>query len=529
MRLVLRLVCAVLTLVAMAGPALAQQSGGILRITHRDSPASMSIHEEGTNSVLTPMMSVFNNLVVYDQHKKQNSLNTIVPELATSWTWNEERTRVTFKLREGVKWHDGKPFTARDVECTWNKLMGKSPDKFRLNFREGWYANLAEVVANGDFEITFHMKRAQPAFLALLASGYSPVYPCHVPSATMRTRPIGTGPFKLAEFKANESIKLVRNSDYWKPGLPYLDGIEFSIIPNRSTAILAFVADKFDMTFPYEIPVPLVKDVTSQDPKAICELTSSNVSTNLLVNREKPPFDNPAIRRAMALTLDRQAFIDLLSEGKNDLGGAMLAPPEGVWGLPPEILRGISGYGSNVEQNREAARKIMREQGYGPDKRLAVKVSTRNISPYKDPAVVLIDQLKQIYIDGELDVIETSIWFPKVTRRDFVVALNLTGSGVDDPDQQFLENYACGAQRNYTGYCNKEIDALIVRQSEERDQDKRRTLVWEIDRRLQQDVVRPMIYYTRAATCWRPEVKGLTLMVNSTYNGWRMEDVWLDR
>ena len=527
MRLVLRLVFAVLALVAMPERALAQQSGGILRITHRDSPASMSIHEEGTNSVVIPMMSVFNNLVLYDQHKKQNSLSTIVPELATSWTWNEARTQVTFKLREGVKWHDGKPFTARDVECTWNKLMGKSPDKFRLNFREGWYANLAEVVANGDFEVTFHMKRAQPAFLALLASGYSPVYPCHVPSAAMRTRPIGTGPFKLVEFKANESIKLVRNPDYWKPGLPYLDGIEFSIIPNRSTAILAFVADKFDMTFPYEIPVPLVKDVTSQDPKAICELTSVNVSTNLLVNREKPPFDNPAIRRAMALTLDRQAFIDLLSEGKADAGGAMMPPPEGVWGLPPEILRAISGYGGDVEQNREAARKIMREQGYGPEKRLAVKVSTRNISAYKDPAVVLIDQLKQIYIDGELDVVETSIWFPKVTRRDFAVALNLTGSGVDDPDQQFLENYACGAQRNYTGYCNKEIDALIVRQSEETDQEKRRTQVWEIDRRLQEDIARPIIFHGRGATCRHPRVRNMTIMVNSVYNGWRFEDVWL--
>ena len=485
------------------------------------------MHEEGTNSVATPMMSVFNNLVVYDQHVKQNSFQSIVPELATAWTWNADWTKVTFKLREGVKWHDGKPFTAKDVECTWNKLMGKSPDKFRLNFREGWYANLAEVVPNGDFEIAFHLKRAQPGFLTLLASGYSPVYPCHVPSNTMRTKPIGTGPFKLVEFKANDSIRLAKNPDYWKPGLPYLDGIEFTIIPNRSTAVLAFVADKFDMTFPWEIPAPLLADVMKQAPKAICELASSNVSTNLLVNREKPPFDNPAIRRAMALTLDRKGFIDLISEGKADPGGAMLPPPEGVWGLPAEILRTIPGYGADVEQNREAARKIMRELGYGPDKRLAVKVSTRNISPYKDPAVVLIDQLKHIFIEGELDVVETSLWFPKITRRDFAVALNLTGSGVDDPDQQFLENYTCGAQRNYTGYCNKEIDALILRQSEEPDQDKRRKLVWEIDRRLQEDIARPIIYHGRGATCWNPRVKNLTLMVNSIYNGWRFEDVWL--
>src|SRR5215831_766738 len=104
--------------VTAGGGAEAQQAGGVLRIYHRDSPASMSIHEEGTNSVAIPMMAVFNNLVLYDQHKAQNSLDTIVPDLAESWSWNEERTRLTFKLRDGVKWHDGKPFTSADVKCT---------------------------------------------------------------------------------------------------------------------------------------------------------------------------------------------------------------------------------------------------------------------------------------------------------------------------------------------------------------------------------------------------------------------------
>ena len=97
------------------------------------------------------------------------------------------------------------------------------------------------------------MKRPQPSLLAMLASGYTPIYPCHVSAAQMRTHPIGTGPFKFVEMKQNESIKLVRNPDYWKKGLPYLDGIEYTIIPNRATAVLAFVAGKVDMTFPTEM------------------------------------------------------------------------------------------------------------------------------------------------------------------------------------------------------------------------------------------------------------------------------------
>jgi len=311
-----RVAAAGVLLVAMSGGgAQAQKPGGVLRIYHRDSPASMSIHEEGTNSVAIPMMAVFNNLVLYDQHVAQNSLDAIVPDLAESWSWNEEGTRLTFKLREGVKWHDGKPFTSADVKCTWDLLTGRAAERLRLNPRKSWWNNVAEIVADGPAQATFVLKWPQPAILALLASGYTPIYPCHISPRDMRQHPIGTGPFKFVEFKPNEAIKLIRNSDYWKPGRPYLDGIEYTIIPNRSTAILAFIAGKFDLTFPYEVTVPLLKDVRTQAPQAVCELLSTNASTNLLVNREAPPFDNPDLRRALALTLDRKSFIDILAGG----------------------------------------------------------------------------------------------------------------------------------------------------------------------------------------------------------------------
>ena len=277
-----------LALAAGAG-AEAQQPGGVLRIYHRDSPASMSIHEEGTNSVAIPMMAVFNNLVLYDQHVAQNSLDTIVPDLAESWSWNEEGTRLTFKLRDGVKWHDGKPLTSADVKCTWDLLTGRAAERLRLNPRKSWWNNVAEIAADHPTEATFVLKRPQPAILALIASGYTPVYPCHVSPRDMRQHPIGTGPFKFVEFKPNEGIKLVRNSDYWKSGRPYLDGIEYTIIPNRSTAILAFVAGKFDLTFPYEVTVPLLKDVKQQAPQAVCDLTSTNASTNLFDFRDIVP------------------------------------------------------------------------------------------------------------------------------------------------------------------------------------------------------------------------------------------------
>lgn len=517
----------VLAVLSSANPAGAQKQGGILRVAHRDSPASMSIHEEGTISVVMPMMGVFNNLVVFDPHARQNSLEGIVPDLATKWTWSDDGRTLTFALRQGVTWHDGKPFTANDVKCTWELLAGTAKENFKVNFRKGWYANVESVTTNGDNEATFHLKTPQPALLALLASGFTPVYPCHVSPRDMRQAPIGTGPFKFVEYKPNQSIKVARNPNYWKPGRPYLDGIEYTIIANRSTALLSFVSGKFDMTFPFEITVPLVGDVKAQMPTAICDISPMNVAANLLMN-PVPPFDNVEIRRAVAMTIDRKAFIDILTQGQGDAGGAMQPAPEGRWGLPETALRELPGFDPDVAGSREKARAILAAHGYGPNKRIKLKLSSRNLPTYRDAAVILISQLKEIYIDAELQLIETAQWVPKLIRRDYDFGLSQVGNGVDDPDQNYPENYACGS-RTYMDYCNKEVDALIARQSAERDQEKRRKIAWEIDRKLTDEAVRPMLYYMRGGTCWRPEVKNLTIMVNSIYNGWRLEDVWLDR
>jgi peptide/nickel transport system substrate-binding protein len=513
----------------VAEPSLAQKQGGTLKTWDFDSPASMSILEESTVAAERPMMGVFNNLVLFDQNVKQNSLQSIVPELAASWSWNEEGTELTMPLRQGVKWHDGKPFTARDVKCTWDLLTGTGAEKLRINPRKSWYRNLEEVRVDGDYQVTFRLKRPQPSLLALLATGWSPVYPCHVPAREMRQHPIGTGPFKFAEYKPNERIALTRNPDYWKKGRPYLDGIEYTIIRDPATARLAFVAGKFDLAWPYSITIPVLKDIQTQAPTALCEIDATNVNRTLIINRDKPPFDNLELRRAMALALDRRAYIDIITQGQGNIGGPMLPPPEGIWGMPPEMLSALSGYGADVGKNRAEARRIMEKLGYGPDKKLAVTVSTRNVPAYRDPAVILISQLNEIYMDATLDPVDTVNWYPKVMRKDYAVGLSVTESALDDPDQQFYENYVCGADRNYSGYCNPEVDKLVERQSAEPNIEKRKALVWEIEKRLVDDVARPVIFYPRGATCRYPHVKGLTIMSNSIYNGWRFEEVWLDQ
>src|SRR5215210_3737527 len=179
----------------------------------------------------------------------------------------------------------------------------------------------------------------------------------------------------------------------------------------------------------------------------------------------------------MALTLDRKAFINILAEGHGDIGGAMQPAPQGVWGMPAEMLKTLPGYGPDIAKNRAEARELMKKAGYGPDKRLAVTLSARNLPSYRDPAAILIDQLKNIWIDAELEPVETANWGAKLRRFDFTIALALSGSAVDDPDPQYIENYICGTLRNYPGFCHQEMDRLIQEQSMQSDAAIRKEIV----------------------------------------------------
>jgi peptide/nickel transport system substrate-binding protein len=196
--------CAAVGLMALLAPTLvsAAKKGGLLRVYQYDSPASMSIHEEALNSAQNPIMAVFNNLVIFKQDVPQNRMDTIAPDLATKWSWNTDMTELTFQLRHGVSWHDGKPLTAADVKCTWDLILGKGTDKLRANPRKAWYRNLEAISTKGD-TVTFRLKRRQPAFIALIASGYSPF--THVTYRPRRCGSIQSAPDRSNSFPTNRT------------------------------------------------------------------------------------------------------------------------------------------------------------------------------------------------------------------------------------------------------------------------------------------------------------------------------------
>jgi peptide/nickel transport system substrate-binding protein len=522
---------ALLLVLALCVPAPAQapKSGGVLRIHPLSAPPSLSPHEESTIATVQPASACYNNLIYFDPAKKQESESTIIPELAERWSWQDGHRNLVFLLRKDVKWHDGQPFTSKDVKYTFDAVRGApgATAKLRVNPRKLWYENVEHIETPDPHTVVFRLKRPQPSLLLMFASGYSPVYPAHVPFAELKTKCVGTGPYKLKDYRPGEFLEFVRNPDYFVKGRPYLDGIKWVIIKDRSTQIAALQAGQLDVAGS-GWNIANAEAAKKGKPELTVLTSDSNVNVNVLVNFKKAPLTDARVRRAVNLALDRKAYKEGPMLGAASFGGAMLPRPAGVWGLPAAEIAKLPGMGDAAKQKAEA-KKLLAEAGFGPSNPLKLTVSTRAVAIYVDPASWMVDQLRQIGIDATLEQIETGVWHPKMTRLDFQVALNLTGIGIDDPDANFFENFKCGSQRNFSGYCSEEIDRLMVQQSQALDRAARLKLVNEIDRKLQLEGARPVLGWQKQFAVHWPYVKAFPQHENSIYNVTRFQDVWLDK
>jgi ABC-type transport system substrate-binding protein len=400
--------------------------GGVLNATESDAPPSLSIHEEATVSTTWAMMPCYNNLVLFDPLKKQESVSTVIGELAERWAWEDGGKALVFHLRRGVKWHDGQAFSAKDVKYTFDVIREApgAPAKLRVNPRKLWYENVASIDTPDADTVIFRLRRPQPSLLLMLASGYSPIYPSHVSPAELRNK-------------------------------------------------------------------------------------------------------DARVRRAINLSIDRKDYIRAGRQGGAVLGGVMLPKPYGVWGLSEKELVKLPGMGDPVK-NKAEAKKLLAEAGYGPGKPLKLTVSTRTTSYFLDMASFVIDQLKQVGIESTLEQIEMGVWHAKLTRRDYELAANNTGIGPDDPDANLYENFKCGSPRNYSDFCNPEVDRLIDEQSQTLDFAKRLKLVQELDQRLQLEGARIMLGWAQEYFLMWPYVKNL-VPHQLEYNYGRMQEVWLDK
>jgi peptide/nickel transport system substrate-binding protein len=524
---------ALVVLVALASTLAvgqAPKSGGVLTITQReDLPQGFSIHETGTISTVWPAMPCLNNLVLFDPLKRTESVDTIIGELAEKWSWQDNYRNLVFFLRKDVKWHDGKPFTSKDVKHTFD-MVREAPDapaKLRISPRNDWYANVEAIEAPDPHTVVFRLKRPQPSLLLMLASGYSPVYAAHVPPASYRTGCVGTGPFKLKEWRKGEFVEYVKNPDYFVKGRPHLDGLKYVVIVERGTRIAALQAGQVDVSFPGEVPRTAAEQLRKAVPQLGIVPYSENVNNNIIMNVKKPPFDNVKVRLAVSHAVDRRALVEAVHQGGAAIGASMAPRPHGVWGLLDKDLLALPGYGKPADE-KATARKLLAEAGYGPHKPLKVEMVTRAIAIYVDMASFVINELKQVGIEATLKQIESAQWHAMATRGDYQIGANLTGIGADDPDANFYENFGCGSPRNYSHYCNEEVMKLVDQQSAELDPTKRLALVAAIQKKLEDEAARPILNWRLDHfTVW-PHVKNL-VPHQVLYNFGRMQEVWSDK
>jgi peptide/nickel transport system substrate-binding protein len=521
------------TAALIAAPVEAQtgkpKRGGILNSVLTEDPPGLLVHESATISNVWPMSPCYSNLVIFDPLKPLDSAETVIPELAEKWSWQDNYRNLVFFLRKNVKWHDGRPFTSADVKYTFDAVR-EAPDsvgKLRTSPRKDWYANVEAIEAPEPHTVVFRLKRPQPSLLLMFASGYSPVFPAHVPVADLRQRCVGTGPFRQKEYLRGQLIELERNPSYFVPDRPYLDGIRYTIIRERGTRLAALQAGRVDAFLPLEMTKAMADAARAQAPSLVITEVGQNGSDNVILNHKRVPFDNPAVRQAVNLALDRNAYVRSVRQNGAVTGAALMPKPLGFWGLPDPELRALAGYRDPAKDKAEAKR-LLAGAGYGPDKPLRVDLVTRTLPIYLDLASFVVDQLRLIGMEATLKQLDTAAWFPALSRRDFQIGANLTAGGFDDPDAYLFENYKCGSPRNYTDYCSEEMDRLIDQQSQELDRAKRLKLVADIQRKLEADVARPMLGWRKEYFARWPYVKNL-VPHNALYNYGRMQEVWLDR
>src|SRR5438874_7948584 len=274
---------------AFVGPGTSQsqsqtpKSGGVLNMMLREELSQgFSIHETSTISTVWPAMPCLNNLVLFDPLKKTESVDTIIGELAEKWSWQDNYRNLVFFLRKGVKWHDGQPFTSKDVKFTFDMLReaADAPAKLRINPRKDWYANIEAIETPDTHTAVFRLRKPQPSLLLMLASGYAPVYAAHVPPASYRTGCVGTGPFKLKEWRKGEFVELVKNPDYFIKGRPYLDTLRYIVIAERGTRTAALQAGKVDVSFPGETTKTTAEQLRKAVPQLVVTPVNENVNNN---------------------------------------------------------------------------------------------------------------------------------------------------------------------------------------------------------------------------------------------------------
>src|SRR5213596_1008833 len=520
-------VAIVLLLVAM--PADAQDKprhGGELLFAVPSEPPSYDAHQEETFGVIHPMAPHYNTLLRVDPNDRTGTKP--VGDIAESWTVSKDGLTYTFKIRRGVKFHDGSELTSKDVKASYDKIL--KPPAGVKSLRKEAYESIASVDAPDAGTFVVKLKYPEPSILLNLASPWNWIYKADLLAKDQHwyeKNVMGTGPFVFVEHVKGSHWVGKRNPNYWDKGKPYLDGYRAIFIKDSAAQVSAVRGERAHIQFRGFSPAERDSLVQALGPRIAVQESPWDCALLVAMNHEKKPFDDKRVRRALTLALDRYQGSQALSKIAIVKEVAGVQVPGTPFATPPAELEKLVGYWRDINKSRAEARRLLKEAGVADG--FAFTFKNRGIPmPYEPVGIWLIDQWRQIGLNVKQEVIEAAKYYAELRGGNFEAAMDFQCGYIVEPDLDLYKFQSKDkSPANYSRYVDPVLDELYEKQSRAIDAEERKRFIREFERRLLDEEV----HYIYTLQWHRiiphlAKVRGWTI-TPSHYLNQQLDAVWL--
>ncbi len=497
--------------------------GGQLKFSVVAEPPNYDCHASTTFALIHPVAPHYSTLLKFDTA----SYPKVIGDLAKSWTTSADGLSYTFKLHEGVKFHDGSALTSADVKATYDRIA--NPPAGVISARKAYYADIASIEAPDPATVVFKLKTPIAGMIESLASPYNCVYS----AAKLKTDPkfpenniLGSGAFTFVEHVKGSSWEGKRFDGYFRKGLPYLDGYKAFFVKS-SGVVPGMLGGQFDAEFRSRNPAELAQLKEKMADRLTVNEGPWVGSLIVIFNTKKKPFDDVRVRQALSLAIDRWGGSQALSKISvlRHVGGVMR--PGFDMALSPAELEKLPGYGRDIEAARAQARKLLKDAGA---ENLTFKLLNRNVAePYTPAGIYVIDQWKRIGVTASHEQLETKMYIDNTTSANFDVAIEFVNDYMDDPTAQFSKYLTKAASPvGYSGHEDVKLDQMYEKQRRIVDPVARKAFVQEMDRyAIRQAYNVPLLWFHRIIAR-NSSIKGWNF-TPTHYVGQDLVEVWLDR
>lgn len=517
-----------LAVLLVAPPALAQRTGGELVFPVAAEPGSYDAHQEDDADLIYQVAPFYNTLLRAAPGDRGGTKPQ--PALAESWSVSRDGRTYTFRIRSGVRFHDGSLLSARDVKASFDKIV--FPPEGLRSPRKAHYADVVAIESPDASTVVFRLREPSSSFITRMMSPYNFIYRADLLAEDPRwyeRRIMGTGPFTLDEHAPGSHVRGTRNTDYWDTGKPYLDGFRAVLIPRHAARVAAVRAGRVHVHFGGVTPGE--RDILREalgDTLAVQE-SPWNCALLVSINHERRPFDDRRVRRALTLGLDRHLGSQWLSRVAIVKSVAGLLTPGSPFATPPDALRALAGYGSDIRKARAQARRLLDEASVPED--FSFTFTNRGVPMPNEPlGVWLVDQWRRLGLKVELEVVEARRYDDRLRAGTYEVAMDLHCGDLVEPGldlRKFLSTER--SPGNFARYSDHILDSLYDLQEREGEAVRRRQIIREFERRLLDEEAHYLVTLQ-----WQrivPHVstlKGWTITPSPTLNQ-TLDTVWLEQ